>query len=69
MSDGRRSGVNWIRLKQPPKQLASDWAREVFPMPGGPSIRAWPLASSAVSSSVEAWSEPRTVSVRRSWSS
>lgn len=38
MSPGRMSGVNWIRLHEPPIDFASALARVVFPSPGTSSI-------------------------------
>ena len=38
MSPGRISGVNWIRLQDPPIDLARAFARDVFPRPGTSSI-------------------------------
>ena len=41
-SVGRRSGVNWMRAKVPPRVRARARARVVFPTPGTSSTRRWP---------------------------
>src|SRR5689334_6736608 len=50
MSEGTRSGVNWMRWKLPPTATASVSAASVLATPGTPSSRQCPPASSAVSS-------------------
>ena len=56
MSDGRRSGVNWMRSNWRPSELASAFAMLVLATPGTPSRRTWPpakrQASMSLSSSV-----------------
>ena len=47
-SDGTRSGVNWMRLKDPPRTLAAVLMVSVLASPGTPSIRRWPPASRQV---------------------
>ena len=44
-SDGRRSGVNWMRWQVPPIDAAMALASEVLPTPGTSSMRRWPSAS------------------------
>ena len=51
MSDGIRSGVNWMRLKLQPTERASAFASIVLPMPGTSSISTWPPHSIATSAS------------------
>jgi len=46
MSDGTRSGVNWMRAKSPPTTVANVRTASVFAVPGTPSSSTWPLASS-----------------------
>jgi hypothetical protein len=48
MSDGTRSGVNWMREKLPPTAVARVCAASVLATPGTPSSRQCPSASSAV---------------------
>ena len=48
MSDGIRSGVNWIRLSISPKTVPSERASRVLASPGRPMTRAWPPASSVM---------------------
>src|SRR6266511_2780497 len=57
MSEGTRSGVNWIREKVPPATVASVSAASVLAMPGTPSSRQWPLASrpTIMRSSISSW--------------
>ncbi len=43
-SDGRRSGVNWMRLQVPPIDAAIALASDVLPTPGTSSMRRWPSA-------------------------
>jgi hypothetical protein len=56
MSEGSRSGVNWMRSNWRPRELASAFAMVVFATPGTPSRRTWPpamrQASMSLSSSV-----------------
>jgi len=42
MSDGNRSGVNWMRLNVPPTALAIVSTDRVFANPGTDSSRQWP---------------------------
>src|SRR5712691_157621 len=44
-SDGRRSGVNWIREKDMSSERASAFASIVFPTPGKSSRIRWPSAT------------------------
>ncbi len=45
MSDGTRSGVNWMRAKVPLTVRASVSTASVFATPGTPSSRQCPCAS------------------------
>ena len=47
MSVGKRSGVNWILLNDEPVINDSVRMSSVFPSPGIPSKRTWPLHSIA----------------------
>jgi len=47
MSEGRRSFVNWMRLKEAAIERESAIPRSVFPIPGTSSISRWPRAMSA----------------------
>src|SRR5688500_17451299 len=72
MSDGMRSGVNWMRENLRSSACAMVWMRSVFASPGTPTMRQLPPAKSAVStcsitascpmirlrSSVTMWSRP-----------
>ncbi len=58
MSDGMRSGVNWMRLKLHPTDRASALASVVLPMPGTSSMSTWPSQSIATSASSIAASRP-----------
>ncbi len=53
MSDGIRSGVNWMRLNS--RSMAEAMVRtiSVLARPGTPIIRQWPRANSAVSRSID----------------
>ena len=42
MSDGIRSGVNWMRLKSRSRMSARVLMSSVFASPGTPVIRQWP---------------------------
>src|SRR5262249_23577549 len=71
MSDGMRSGVNWMRWNERFSVSASVEMRSVFARPGTPTKRQWPRANSAVRSwSMTArcpmmrFSISRTISVR-----
>jgi len=48
MSEGIRSGVNWMRLKLSPRASLAVLHIKVLPSPGTPSIKTWPPANSAV---------------------
>src|SRR5687767_984696 len=48
-SDGRRSGVNWMRRNVQPMLWESAFASIVLPTPGTSSMRMWPWHSSATS--------------------
>ena len=54
---GTRSGVNWTRLKLPPRTDAVVLIVSVFARPGTPSISRWPPASRQTStrSSIASW--------------
>ncbi len=52
MSLGMRSGVNWIRLNEPPTSWAIVRARSVFAVPGTPSMSTCPPRQSARNESV-----------------
>ncbi len=54
MSEGRRSLVNWIRLKEQSRDRARAWASVVFPTPGTSSIKRCPRAKSAMMDSLMA---------------
>ena len=45
MSEGTRSGVNWMRENVPPTTVAKLRTASVLATPGTPSSRMWPLAS------------------------
>jgi len=47
-SEGSRSGVNWMRLKMQPVDVASARASIVLPVPGTSSINRWPWQSSVI---------------------
>ena len=47
MSDGIRSGVNWMRLNSRPSACASVRTSSVLAVPGKPVIRQWPPTNSA----------------------
>ena len=49
MSEGIRSGVNWMRLKSAPTMRASVFTSKVLAVPGTPSKSACPSAKSATS--------------------
>ena len=51
MSDGIRSGVNWMRLKASDSDLDSVEIINVLARPGTPSRMQWPRLNSAISSS------------------
>src|SRR4030095_3573045 len=57
MSEGIKSGVNWIRLNDIPRALLSDLTSRVLPRPGTPSSSTWPPAKKAI----------RTLRIRSSW--
>src|SRR5215212_10872061 len=44
-SDGRRSGVNWMRPQRQSSDVAKALARLVLPTPGTSSTRRWPSAT------------------------
>src|SRR5215212_3743976 len=56
-SAGTRSGVNWIRLNDPPSTSASVFTVSVLASPGTPSSSTWPPASRATitRSSIASW--------------
>ncbi len=51
MSDGIRSGVNWMRLKLRLSESARVRIMSVLARPGTPTSRQWPRAKMAMSSS------------------
>ena len=57
MSEGIRSGVNWMRLKARPSVCAMVRTISVFAVPGKPVIRQWPPTNSAIRiwSSTSSW--------------
>src|SRR6185369_1062542 len=57
-SDGRRSGVNWIRRKLHPRLRAIALARTVLPVPGTSSMRRWPRQRSATRARRTSWCLP-----------
>src|SRR5690606_8617504 len=61
MSEGIRSGVNWIRLNGRLRDSAKLWTNVVFAMPGGPMRRTWPRASNAMSRCSTSSSLPITI--------
>jgi hypothetical protein len=48
MSDGIRSGVNWMRLKVSPSVCAIVRTISVFAVPGMPVMRQWPPTNNAI---------------------
>ena len=48
MSDGNRSGVNWMRRKLQPSAAANALTSVVLATPGTPSSSTWPRAISVV---------------------
>src|SRR5579875_3277604 len=67
---GKRSGVNWMRLKVQPIERASDFASTVLPTPGTSSISKWPWQTSAMRASSTSWRFPTmTFSTLRSTAS
>ena len=48
MSDGNRSGVNWMRRKLQPSVAANALTSVVLATPGTPSSSTWPRAISVV---------------------
>ena len=48
MSEGIRSGVNWMRLNTRPSVCASVRTSSVLAVPGKPVIRQWPPTNSAI---------------------
>src|SRR3954470_24399051 len=59
-SEGTRSGVNWMRLKEPRMVRASVLTVSVFAKPGTPSTSRWPCARMATSTRSRKWSCPTT---------
>src|SRR5688572_17354337 len=58
-SEGSRSGVNWMRLKEQPSDRAMAFASTVFPVPGTSSTRMWPRQMRATSASSTSWCLPK----------
>ncbi len=56
MSDGIRSGVNWMRLKASDSERDSVEIINVLARPGTPSRMQCPLLKSAMSNSSMTWS-------------
>ena len=50
MSDGIRSGVNWMRLNDRSSAWASVLTMSVLARPGTPMSRAWPRQKMAIRS-------------------
>jgi len=50
ISEGIRSGVNWMREKSTDSVFANSFAASVFATPGTPSISTWPSAMIAAMS-------------------
>ncbi len=67
MSDGIRSGVNWMRLNDTSRIWLMELTMSVLASPGTPMSRQWPRVKMAarICSMTSAW--PTTT--RRSWSS
>ncbi len=49
MSEGSRSGVNWMRRNSSPMTWARERAIKVLASPGKSSMRTWPLARTPTS--------------------
>src|SRR4051812_16908749 len=67
MSDGIRSGVNWIRLNEMSSTWATELTMSVLARPGTPTSRQWPRVKIAarICSITSLW----PTMMRRSWSS
>ena len=67
MSDGMRSGVNWMRPKRAFSAPASTRTSSVFAVPGTPSSSAWPRARNATSawSITSSWPTTRALTTAR----
>ena len=67
MSDGIRSGVNWMRLNDTSRIWLMELTMSVLARPGTPTSRQWPRVKMAamICSMTSVW--PTTT--RRSWSS
>ena len=61
MSEGKISGVNWIRLKESPRDLAIAYAIVVLPIPGTSSIKTCPDEASAITISFDGISLPTII--------
>ena len=61
MSDGIRSGVNWMRLKPKDIVSASELTSSVLAKPGTPTSKQWPRAKIAIISSSITSSMPTMV--------
>ena len=57
MSDGIRSGVNWMRLNTRDSVWASELTSRVLARPGTPTSRQWPREKMAIiiSSMTSSW--------------
>ena len=53
MSEGMRSGVNWMRPNESASTSDSVWMSSVFARPGTPTNRQWPRAKSAMEKVVD----------------
>ena len=60
MSEGTRSGVNWMREKLPPMTVANVDTASVLATPGTPSSRTWPPESMATTNCLHRCSWPTT---------
>ncbi len=65
MSEGIRSGVNWMRRNDRDKHFAIELTRSVFANPGTPSSRPCPLEKTEISTSSMTLSMP-TIALRSS---
>src|SRR5579864_3419124 len=68
MSDGSRSGVNWMRVNRASSAAASVRAISVFAVPGTPSRSTWPPQRTAMYRPSITWSWPTTARPMVSWS-
>ena len=59
MSEGMRSGVNWMRLASSPRILPKVSTSSVLARPGTPISRAWPPHKRVISVCSMTWSWPK----------